>query len=311
MVLKSTRRSETIAIYLIVIAFASISGGIFLLSPGDNASAPEIAAKTEVDEEKEEGETEPPEEPKIPEAISFQAVVDSWAGSVGGNKSVVVYDLDRDEISAEYNVREDYNTASLYKLFVVYEGYRRVSNGIWSGDTPAGSTGRTILECLDLAIRESNSPCAETLWNMIGHADLDNIIRSDFLITDSNISGLISNASDIAKMMKIFYNHKEILEEALLARMKDSFLNQPTTVYNWRQGLPSGFSRAQVYNKVGWDYNPNGGYWNIYHDAAIVRFPELDRNFIVVVMTNRVSFQKIKELGALLEIESYNNINKY
>jgi hypothetical protein len=87
--------------------------------------------------------------------------------------------------------------------------------------------------------------------------------------------------------------------------MMDSFLNQPITTYNWRQGLPSGFSRARVYNKVGWDYNPNGGYWNIYHDAAIVEFPEENRHFIVVVMTNRVPFQKIKEFGMLLENAFY------
>lgn len=305
MVLKSTRRSETIAIYLIIIAFTVISGGVFLLNPDNNASAPEIAVKTEVEEEKEKEVAEPPETPKIPEAIGFQSVVDSWAGSVGGNKSVVVYDLDRDEISAEYNAHEDYNTASLYKLFVVYEGYRRVFNGTWSGEAFAGSTGRTILECLDLAIRESNSPCAEALWNMIGHTELDNIVRSDFLITDSNISNLISNASDIAKMLKNFYKHKEIADETLVAKMMDSFLNQPITTYNWRQGFPSGFSRARVYNKVGWDYNPNGGYWNIYHDAAIVEFPEENRHFIVVVMTNRVPFQKIKEFGTLLENTFY------
>jgi histidyl-tRNA synthetase len=48
MVLKSTRRSETITLYLIVLAFVAISGGVFLLNPDNNASAPEIAVKTEV-----------------------------------------------------------------------------------------------------------------------------------------------------------------------------------------------------------------------------------------------------------------------
>lgn len=305
MVLKSTRRSETLALYLIILAFAVISIGVFLLSSENNASAPEIAVKTETEEEKKEETDELSETSKPLEAIDFQPMVDSWAGSVGGNKSVVIYDLDRDTIAAEYNAHEAYNTASLYKLFVVYEGYRRLSRGEWSGSAIAGTTGRTILDCLDLSIRESNSPCAEALWNMIGHTELDNIVRSEFLITDSNISNLISNASDIAKMLKIFYEHKEVADETLVAKMMDSFLNQPITTYNWRQGLPSGFSRARVYNKVGWDYNLNGGYWNIYHDVAIVEFPEENRHFIVVVMTNRVPFQKIKEFGTLLENAFY------
>ena len=220
---------------------------------------------------------------------------------VGGNKSVLIYDLKRDEVVGSYNTKESYNTASLYKLFVVYEGYRRVQSGEWKTDDQAGATGYTIAKCLDLAIRESHSPCAETLLGYIGYEELDRIMQMEFGITDSDISHLVSNPEDIMKMMKIFYEHKDITDEGLVAQMKDSFLNQPTTTYNWRQGLPSGFKKANVYNKVGWDYNPDGGYWNVYHDAAIVEFPESDRHLIVVVMTNRVPYQKISQLGSMIE----------
>ncbi len=237
------------------------------------------------------------------EPIDFQPIVDAWVNSTTGNRSILLYDLDREELIGSYNPDEIYNTASLYKLFVVYEGYRRVQSGVWDENAYVGATGRTTLDCLDLAIRESYSPCAETLWSMIGHETLDQIIRDDFGITNSNISLLTSNARDILRMMQIFYKHEEILSENLVSRMKDSFLNQPATTYNWRQGLPSGFSVANVYDKVGWDYNPSGGYWNIYHDAAIVEYPEENRHFVVVVMTNRVPFQKIRDFGAALEAD--------
>lgn len=241
----------------------------------------------------------------LPMRVDFQTLVDDWAASVGGNRSVLIYDLERDEMVGSYNVDEDYSTASLYKLFVVYEGYRRVQSGEWGGDDVAGGTGRTILECLDLAIRESYSPCAETLWGYIGHEALDEIVASDFGITNSDISHLVSNPRDIMKMMQIFYEHTEITDEKLIAQMRDSFLNQPATTYNWRQGLPSGFSRANIYNKVGWDYNPDGGHWNIYHDVAIVEFSEYNRHYIVVVMTNYVPFQEIRELGEDIEKAFY------
>ena len=45
----------------------------------------------------------------------------------------------------------------------------------------------------------------------------------------------------------------------------------------------------------------------IYHDAAIIEFPEKDRHFIVVVMTNKVSYQQIRKLGTMIETE----FNKY
>ncbi len=259
--------------------------------PIDDESVVEVDSSEKIAEET---------EPEIPQ-MDFQPTIDSWANSVTGNRSVIVYDLDRDEFAGSYNSDEKYNTASLYKLFVVYEGYRRLESGVWRADAIAGYTGKTILECLDLAIRESNSPCAETLWSMIGHGELDNIIVNDFKITNSNISLLTSNAMDILKIMQLFYRHPDITNTELVARMKDSFLNQPKTTYDWRQGLPSGFNLANVYNKVGWDYNPNGKYWNIYHDAAIIEFPDDNRHFIVVVMTNRVSFQSIRQLGSTLE----------
>ncbi len=247
---------------------------------------------------------EPEPEPEY-QAIDFQPVVDQFVNSTTGNRSVLIYDLERDEIVGQYNPTEDYGTASLYKLFVVYEGYRRIQNGTWDPNAKVGYTGNTILECLDRAIRESYSPCAESLWAMIGHVELDNIIKTDFGIMNSDISHLVSNANDILAIMKLFYNHEALTNETYIARMKDSFLNQPITTYNWRQGLPSGFTRANVYNKVGWEYNPNGKYWNIYHDTAVVEFPEDNRHFIVVVMTNRVPFQSIRDFGSSLETFYY------
>ena len=248
-----------------------------------------------------EPEPEPEPEKELPAKIDFQEIVDGWVSTVSGSKSVIIYDLDRDELVGVYNPDESYNTASLYKLFVVYDGYMKIQNGEWSADAKAGGTGYTVSKCLDLAIRESNSSCAETLWSMIGRDNLEDVILGHYKITDSDISSLISNPNDILKMMQIFYKHEDITDETLLAQIKDSFLVQPATTYNWRQGLPSGFTRANVYNKVGWDYNPDGRYWNIYHDVAIVEFPEDNRHFIVVVMTNKVPFQKITDLGHRIE----------
>lgn len=259
-------------------------------------------------------QTEPLPEPEptnvIPEKIDFQPLVDSWASSVGGNRSVLVYDLDREELVGSYNPNESYNTASLYKLFVVYEGYRKLQSGEWSESGTVVGTQKTILQCLDLAIRESNSACAESLWAMIGRDALNDVIINDYGIVNSNISSLISNPLDILKMMQIYYKHEDITDTSLVSLMKDSFLHQPVTTYNWRQGLPSGFTRADVYNKVGWDYNPDGKYWNIYHDTAIVVFPGEERHFIITIMTNKVPFQKITEFGREFENTYYQYVLK-
>lgn len=292
-----------VCIFLLVALIGGLGAfGIYKLVNSNNTTEP-----TTVEEPKEPEKPAEPEKPVISE-VDFQPVLDQWAASVSGNRSVLIYDLNLDKLAGSYNVDEDYGTASLYKLFVVYEGYKRVENGTWDGNARAGATGKTILKCLDLAVRESHSPCAETLWSMIGHAELDNIIKKEWNITNSDISHLVSNASDIMKILKRFYEHPDFKDENLLASMWDSFLNQPDTTYEWRQGLPRGFLKADVYNKVGWAYNTAGKYWDIYHDAAIVKFPTEDgktRDFIIVVMTNKIDYPDIRRLGTMLENKFY------
>lgn len=249
---------------------------------------------------------EPVEEPEplvIPE-IDFQTTVENWANAIGGSKGIIIYDLELDKIVGAYNADQKFQTASLYKIFVVYEGYRRIQNGTFDSEEIIGWTRRTLTECLDLAIRESNSACAETIWNMIGHDELDEIVQTDFNLPGMRVSGLAATPTEIMQMMKIFYEHEEISDEALVARIKDSFLNQPITEYNWRQGLPSGFSeRVNVYNKVGWNWN--GEWWTIYDDAAILDFVNENRHFIAVVMTSGVTYQQIRNFGAQIEATFY------
>ncbi len=246
-----------------------------------------------------------PSDPALPSRIDYRDAIDIWAKSTGGRKGVVIYDLDRNELVGTYNPQESFQTASLYKLFVVYESYRRLQTGEWQSDDYAGLTGYTIQECLDLSIRQSYSPCAETLWSMIGRKELERIVRDEYGISDSDINSLVSTPLDVAKMMHKYYVHSDITNDELLSLMKDSFLNQPITEYDWRQGLPSGFSKATVYNKVGWDYD--GDSWNVYNDAAIVEFPEQNRHYIVVVMTNQIPFQYIRNLGSEIEAVFYSS----
>lgn len=247
-----------------------------------------------------------PEEPVIEiTPINFQPIIDEWAESTGGRKGIIIYDLDLDKIAGEYNADTKFETASLYKLFVVYEGYRRIQNGSFDPDEDAGWTGYTISECLDLAIRESHSPCAETLWAIIDRDELNEIAQHDFGIADVIVSSLRATPTEIMQIMKLFYEHPHITNEVLISQMQDSFLNQPITTYDWRRGLPSGFSEnVNVYNKVGWNWN--GEYWTIYDDAAILDFVNEDRHFIAVVMTSGTRYQEISNFGAQIEETFYN-----
>jgi len=230
------------------------------------------------------------EELKKPVVIDLQPTVNSWLRDFSGEAGVLIYDLDNEKVVAEHSADQRFPTASLYKLFVVYEGYRRVVRGEWS----LKEYGR----CLDLAIRESNSECAEKMRAKIGRDRLDQIIEQDYKITDSDISALVATPRDIAKMLKLYYEGSEFTEE-IKEKIKDSMLNQPVTTYDWRRGLPAGFSeQAKVYDKVGWEATE--GYWKLYHDAAIIEIN--GRHYLVVVMTkNAKSHKEVAKLGEMLE----------
>lgn len=248
----------------------------------------------------EEPEPEPEPEPVVLTKVDLQPTVDEWVNANGGQKGIMIYDLDLDTVVGEYNSDASFNIASIYKLFVVYEGYNRINRGEWIANDPAGYTGYTILECLDLAIRESHSPCAETLWSKIGHPQLEEIFRTKYK-NNARISNISATAKEIVSILKLYYLHPDITNKALVDRMWDSFLNQPVTTYDWRQGLPSGFSdKTKVYNKVGWAYNAAGRYWNVYDDAAIIETAN-GRHYIVVILTSQVNPDNIKSFGTKLE----------
>lgn len=241
-----------------------------------------------------------------PELIDLQPVVDDWLKTLKSDKAsvgVYFYDLDNQKEVASYHPDEGFYTASLYKLFVVYEGYRRLENGT-EDPNKIITGGYTYAECLDLAIRESNSPCAEVIHARIGTDKLYSVIVNYYGLKNSSATGLYSTPKEIAKMLEIYYNHKDLSEETWQT-IQDSMLNQPPVnnglcrgACDWRQGFPSGFSKAKVYNKVGWQGNGDGT-WKIYNDAAIVTLD--GHTYIMSIMSNWVFPSEIAELGSAVE----------
>ncbi|MDO4612378.1 MAG: hypothetical protein Q4B29_02900, partial [Candidatus Saccharibacteria bacterium] len=115
-----------------LIAIKSISNPVET-NDSRNESAVQNSDEAEV-------ESEPTGPIEIIKKVDFQPTVDLWVSKTDGNKGILIYDLANGEVVGSYNIDQNFNTASLYKLFVVYEGYRRVGDGIWDGEAKAGST---------------------------------------------------------------------------------------------------------------------------------------------------------------------------
>lgn len=247
-----------------------------------------------------------PSQDTSPSIIDLQPVLDEWLSTLGAttDTGVEIYDLDNEQIVAAHNADSTFPTESLYKLFVAYEGYRRLEQETQSPTATIG--GHTYAQCLDLAIRESNSACAEAIRADIGAQTLENIIQTDYGLSGSSSIDLTSTASDITDMLKIYYNHPDLTADTW-ATIQDSMLNQPPVnnglcygPCDWRQGLPSGFEVATVYDKVGWRYQGNN-IWQSYHDAAIIEFPAQKRHYIVTILTSNSKYQDLSRFGTMLE----------
>lgn len=266
----------------------------------DNSNEAENTESSVVEEAPEET---PDPVPVTPEFIDLQPVVDQWANNTAGDKAVMIYDLDNDQLAASFNPDEVFNMASVYKLFFVYDGYRRISDGSDNPTTIVANTADkgelSLSTCLDLMIRESYNGCADPI-----RADTERFNRVEGIISDLGLTrttgaGLYSTAADITDFMKVLWQHGGF-DVASWNQLLDSMLNQPSTTYVWRQGLPSGFTVAEVYDKVGWSYT--GSFWSVYNDVAFVVFPEQNRHYIITVLTSGLpTYQPLVQLGTAIE----------
>ena len=215
----------------------------------------------------------------------------------------MIYDLDNNQVAASVNPDRVFNLASIYKLFFAYDGYQEIDAGRDDGSATLVITQDkgelSLATCLDLIIRESYNGCADPLRADPARYQRAEALASRLGLSHTSSAGLYSTAADLAELMKLYWEHPD-LSDASWAAIQDSMLNQPATTYNWRQGLPAGLTTAVVYDKVGWNYT--GSYWSIYNDAAFLVFPEQNRHYIMIVLTeNLPTFHPITQLGTQVE----------
>lgn len=215
-----------------------------------------------------------------------QTTIDTWNAQTPGVKGVVIASADG-TVVASINPDQPFFAASIYKLYTAYFGYIEVDAGR-ANSAEAYSNGRTRSECLDVMIRESDSPCGEKMMNEIGKAELTSKLKA-VGITSTEMGSLSTTARDAATIMAKI-SKGEGLTPASQATFLESARNQI-----FRDALNKGFStNVTVYNKIGFKELKE------YHDVAIVELKD-GRTFIVAVLTENVGTKNIAELGRRLE----------
>ncbi len=232
--------------------------------------------------------TAPPTKPTRPTWLpadgSLTPVIAAFAKRHKGSYSVVVMEPTSGAVLADYRGATTYFTASIYKLYVAYAGYRALDAGRYSGNAPAVNS-YTRAQCLDLMIRSSYSPCGVRWWIDLGRAKLDAEAKT-WGLTDTDLVGLTTSAQDAARMLRLVSNGTGLSARAHTAYL-DSMRTQPA---KYRVGLPAGMPGLTVYNKVGWNVDLE------WHDAAIVEVAP-GRRVIVSIFTHKAGRANVVALA--------------
>lgn len=260
-----------------------------------------LVGKTSAETKETSEDTESESTPRIaPAAIELQSIVNSWIPTVDGRVGLIIYDLDRDELSASYNPDESFATSDLYQLILAYDGYRQIDTGIEKSDTEL-APDLDYNTCLDLMVRESNAICAEAITtDNLRSERITNLITSLGMSQTKNF-GQTTTPDDLALFLKHLWQHND-LSLASWAKFQGSLLEPSNTDgIDWRQGLPNGFSTGRVYSKASGTMDTAGN-WQTYADLALVDFVKQDRHFAVIVLSESVSdITNFSRLGTLIE----------
>lgn len=225
----------------------------------------------------------------LPTYATLQEAVDGWLNTYQhGAVGLEIFDLNRGGVVASYNSYAQMGPRSIYKLFYTYDAYTQIDAGLDDPNAPYFNN-YTLGYCLDIMIRVSNNPCAETMLGDEARLARVGQMIQNLGLTGTRADALKTTAHDVVTLLRRYYAHPE-WSESSWQKFRDAAINQG---YTYRKGLPSGFSTATVLNKTGF-----GG--ADYNDAAILEFPNGQR-YAIAVLTTGTPYRNIAILGGMIE----------
>lgn len=107
----------------------------------------------------------------------LQAQLNAWVASHSGSYQIAIQELNGRGRAASYNVSQQTVMASTYKLFLAYAAYHQAEIGALNLNASL-TGGKTIAQCMEVMIVNSDNPCAVALGKKIGWAKVDQIIAA-------------------------------------------------------------------------------------------------------------------------------------
>lgn len=250
---------------LSVAALAVVAAGIYIITNRDTRESTQQTPATET----KQGEQKTEQPAYTPP--NLQPTVDTWAQKYSAEYSIAVFDLQSNSMIAEKNSEEGIFAASLYKLYVAYFALIDFQNGT-QNPSEIITAGQTKRECVDKMIRESDSPCGESMMADMGPASLAER-GAGIGLTATKFAGIETSAGDSVKALALIHQSKDLSKENQ-SFLLDAMLNQDA---KFKRGLQKGAPEAKWYTKVGWNLDIN------YHDVGIMTLPN-GHSFAIAIL---------------------------
>lgn len=239
--------------------------------------------------------------------IDLQPSLDRWLNAQVNkkNNSILIYDLDNQEIIARNYDFSQVNSLGVENLFLVYLAYMRIEQGLWQKTDQLHVGNATINRenCLTKIIQENHTGCVDSLISEIGLDSLKQFLK-DQSYNNTNFTNHLSNTSDLLSLAKRLNSHPDF-SETLWQELKTKLIPNPSISIS--DPLLSGFSSLKTYGLSGsqtsnLDHSLNYSYYNSLYLLEVNNEDSAKkRSFILICLITDTSSAALNDLAKGIE----------
>lgn len=218
-------------------------------------------------------------------------IINRFAARHAGHEwGVQLQGLGNDERAAAYRATEDFRSASLYKLLLMYPLIQQVPFDQWgTQDLDVNGTSTNLKACVTAMLRVSNNPCGVAVGDYVGWGFADSQLKLIGLrnTTLSDPNGPRTSAADVAYYLQGLYDGK------WFDGATQDFIIKTLDQQIFRTGIPAGCGSAcAVADKT-------GSLSMARDDAGIIRYP--GGAYVLSVLSDGASYADIAQLAAQIQ----------
>ena len=238
--------------------------------------------------------------------INLQPTLDRWLSSQVSkkNSSILIYDLNNQEIIARNNDFSQNNSLGLENLFLAYQIYTKIDQNAIKKDKllTVNAEQISIDNCLSKILQENHSGCAAALVSEIGENSFKQFLK-DQSYTNTNFASHLTNTTDLLSLSKRLNAHPDFSEQ-----LWQEFKTKLTPQNNNKNPLLTGFSKLAVYGLYGAQTNDTTNanlnyplFNNLYFFETKQEDPKDRHTFVLIFLASDIDAASLIDLAKAIE----------